>query len=420
MKKTIKLEGANLHIIPTNKFKNICVSIKLASPLTKETTTIRTMLSFMLSGGTAKYPSSQLFSAHLESLYGANFSSSIASKGNAHILHLFGVCVDEQYLPKKENLFEKQMEFLHDILFNPNIQQNHFNENVFKQKKQEYKWRMQALKDDKYSYSLEKMIEIMGENQILGIPTFGYEEEIDQITSSDLYKYFLKCLDEDQIDIYVVGDVKENIEELVNKYLPFKARNSKINAPTCYVSNRNHVEEKIEKQEIVQAKLNMGYSVNTKFDDDDFYAFTIFNGLFGGFAHSLLFKTVREEHSLCYYINSSYDAFNGIMCVTAGIEGENFEKTKDLVQQQLGKIQKGDFDTQLIDITKRMFENNLIKANDDIANIIALAYNRDLVNKCESNDQYINKLNAVTKEDVIRVSQKVKLDTIFLLEGNEE
>lgn len=420
MKKTIQFDGYQLHLIPTQKFKNVTISLKLASPLTKETSTIRTLLSFMLAGGTQKYPSTQLLSSYLEELYGAGFSSTIGSKGKAHIIHLFETCVDQQYLTHKDNLLEKQIELLHDVFFNPNANNNQFNETVLKQKKQELKWRLQSLKDDKFSYSLEKMLELMGENQVLGISTFGYEEEIDQITAKDLYDYFQKCIQEDIIDIYVVGDIDENIVEIFKRYLPFTKRKHLLETDLYFTSPRQDLLVEVEKQDITQAKLNMGYEIQTKFSDLDHYAFTVFNGLFGGFAHSLLFKVVREMHSLCYSVSSSYDAFNGIMIVNAGIETKDYQKTVDLINEQLSRIQKGDFSDDLIEITKMMLENSLIKSNDEAMNIIALRYNRDITHKEETNEQYIQKLNAVSKEDIIRVSQKVKLNTIFLLARKED
>lgn len=420
MKKTIQFDGYQLHLIPTQKFKNVTISLKLASPLTKETSTIRTLLSFMLAGGTKKYPSTQLLSSYLEELYGAGFSSTIGSKGKAHIIHLFETCVDQQYLTHKDNLLEKQIELLHDIFFNPNAKEGKFNETVLKQKKQELKWRLQSLKDDKFSYSLEKMLELMGKNQVLGISTFGYEEEIDQITAKDLYNYFQKCIQEDIIDIYVVGDIDENIVEIFKRYLPFAKRDHLLETDLYFTSPRQDLLVEVEKQDITQAKLNMGYEIQTKFSDLDHYAFTVFNGIFGGFAHSLLFKIVREMHSLCYSISSSYDAFNGIMIVNAGIETKDYQKTVDLISEQLSRIQAGDFNDDLIEITKMMLENSLIKSNDEAMNIIALRYNRDITHKEETNEQYIQKLNAVSKEDIIRVSQKVKLNTIFLLARKED
>ena len=107
------------------------------------------------------------------------------------------------------------------------------------------------------------------------------------------------------------------------------------------------------------------------------------------------------------------------MIINAGIETKNYQKTMDLIQEQLQNIQNGDFDPALLDITKSMFENSLKKTQDDALNIIALKYNRDITNKQETNEQYREKLNQVTLEDVIRVSKKVKLDCVYLLAGKE-
>ena len=95
------------------------------------------------------------------------------------------------------------------------------------------------------------------------------------------------------------------------------------------------------------------------------------------------------------------------------------KKTVELINEQLTKIQNGEISQELLDITKRMLINSLKKSNDDALNIIALKYNRDITHKEETNDMYIQRLNEVTLEDVIRVSQKVKCDTIYLLAGKE-
>ncbi|MFR2501861.1 MAG: hypothetical protein ACLS85_05180 [Coprobacillus cateniformis] len=48
--------------------------------------------------------------------------------------------------------------------------------------------------------------------------------------------------------------------------------------------------------------------------------------------------------------------------------------------------------------------------------MITLAYNRDLTGVQETNDEYLEKLMRVSKEEII-VASKVHLDTIFLLTG---
>ena len=98
----------------------------------------------------------------------------------------------------------------------------------------------------------------------------------------------------------------------------------------------------------------MGYLTDANFVRENHYAFTVFNMIFGSSSQSKLFKTVREKHSLCYYISSSYDAFNSIVVITAGIESQDYEKVKELVAEQLKAMQNGKFDDKDIEIAKLM------------------------------------------------------------------
>ena len=54
MEKVYKMPGYDLHLIPTNKFKNITISLKLQNTLDEKTVAKRTLLSFMLTTGTEK------------------------------------------------------------------------------------------------------------------------------------------------------------------------------------------------------------------------------------------------------------------------------------------------------------------------------------------------------------------------------
>ncbi len=177
--------------------------------------------------------------------------------------------------------------------------------------------------------------------------------------------------------------------------------------------------EVIEKQDITQAKLNMGFVVDCNFLDEGTYAMTVFNAMFGGFSQSRLFKVVREKHSLCYYISSSYGAFSGIISlVNAGIE-DDYQKAKELVLKELANIQNGDFSDDEINLAKLMLKNSLAKTKDEPV-LIALAYNRDLTNKQETNDEYLEKILKVSREEIPAASKKVHLDTIFLLTGDDK
>lgn len=417
MEQNFQLDGCRLHITNTDKFKNTVISIKFKNALTRETTTVRSLLSMVLLGGTAKLPSMKDLAVYLEEMYGASLSSNVSTKGSAQIIHLTSSFINENYLVEKENLFSKQLDLMKDILFSPLLENGEFTKTVIEQKKRELKERLAALKDDKYSYALDKTLECMGQGEVLGLSGIGYEEDIDQISAKDINQALEYMLNDDTIEIYAVGHFsQENIEQIKNCFT-FASRKPNYQAALTFKSSREAVQNLSEIQNLTQSKFNIGFQANTDFLSENHEAMTIFNGIFGAFSHSRLFKNVREKHSLCYYISSSYDAFNGVIIVSCGIEADQAEHVLDLVNEQLQDIQNGHISDEELAVTKIMFANSLKKSQDEPGNIILLKYNRDIVNKTETTDEYLKKLLAVTKEEIINASKLLKLDTIFLLKG---
>lgn len=420
MKKSYQLAGYTLHVIPSKKFKNITMSLKLEGKLTKENVTKRSLLAFMLTGGTKDYPTSKDLSTHLEELYGMSFGTNLATKGIGQVLNISSVCINEEFLPYKENLLVEQIKLFNDVLFNPNVEDGKFNEQTFNIKKKELKERLIVQNDDKFMYGIDQLFKNMGEGGFLSISNNGYLDELDKVTNEEVYDYLLECLENDVKHLYVVGDVDESIVKLFEENLSFNENIQLLDPVTNFKSTKTDVLEVIEKQDITQAKLNMGYVVDCNFKDPGTYAMTVFNAIFGGFSQSRLFKIVREKHSLCYYISSSYGAFSGIMTVNAGIEGSDYQKARELITQELSNIQAGNFDEAEIELAKLMLKSSLTKTKDEPISLITLAYNRDLTGINESNDEYLEKLMNVTKEEIIAASKKVHLDTIFLLTGSDK
>ena len=419
MENVYQMSGYTLHLIPTQKFKTMTISLRLQSPLLKETTTMRTLLTFVMMAATQDYPSTKSLARYLDENYEASLSTHITTKGKSHVINVTTSFVNDAYLPTKENLLEKQLQLLSDLFYRPLIVDNDFDETIVQLKKKELKEKLQANKDDKFSYSLDKLFEYMGRDQVLGIPSTGYENEIQKITPQQLYQYMKKCIVEDEKHIYVVGDIPENIVDIFQRLLQFPEQYYDYPSAYIFQSPRHELLEVIEKQDITQSKLNLGYQIQCDFTSPQHYAFTVFNAIFGGFSQSRLFQVVREKHSLCYYISSSYDAFNGMMIVNAGIEQKDYQKTLDLIHQQLSDLQNGNVREEEMKIAKMMLTNALKKTNDEASSMIALAYNRDITHVRETSEEYIEKLMNVTLGEIVDVAKKVKLDTIYFLTGKE-
>ena len=388
MEKVYKMPGYDLHLIPTNKFKNITISLKLQNTLDEKTVAKRTLLSFMLTTGTEKYPSTQELSIYLESMYGMKLGANVVTKGKSHIININSICINQEYLPYKEDLIQRQIQLLNDIFFKPNASKTVF--------------------------------EYMGKGTCLGISSHGNIEDIKKIENEELFSYFKECIKNDQKHIYVVGNVDESIVHVFENCLSFEKNNLIFESVYSFEKNRKDLLEIIEKQDVTQAKLNMGYRISVNYNHQNHYAFVVFNAIFGGMSQSKLFKVVREKNSLCYYISSSYDAFNGVMVITAGIEGKDYHQTVQLIKEQLKEMQDGCFDQDDIDTAKLMIKNSMKKTNDEPLSQVAVQYNRDITGKKETNEQYLEKIENVTYQDIVDVCQNVELDTIFLLKGRNE
>jgi predicted Zn-dependent peptidase len=420
MEKVYKMPGYDLHLLPTNKFKNITISLKLQNTLDEKTVAKRTLLSFMLTTGTEKYPSTQELSKYLESMYGMKLGANVVTKGKSHIININSICINQEYLPYKEDLIQQQIQLLNDIFFKPNASKMAFDQTMFERKKKELVERLINNQDDKFYYSLEKMFEYMGKGTCLGISSHGNIEDIKKIENEELFSYFKECIKNDQKHIYVVGNVDESIVHVFENCLSFEKNNSIFESVYSFEKNRKDLLEIIEKQDVTQAKLNMGYRISVNYNHQNHYAFVVFNAIFGGMSQSKLFKVVREKNSLCYYISSSYDAFNGVMVITAGIEGKDYHQTVQLIKEQLKEMQDGCFDQDDIDTAKLMIKNSMKKTNDEPLSQVAVQYNRDITGKKETNEQYLEKIENVTYQDIVDVCQNIELDTIFLLKGRNE
>ena len=183
MEKVYKMPGYDLHLIPTNKFKNITISLKLQNTLDEKTVAKRTLLSFMLTTGTEKYPSTQELSIYLESMYGMKLGANVVTKGKSHIININSICINQEYLPYKEDLIQQQIQLLNDIFFKPNASKTVFDQTMFERKKKEYVERLINNQDYKYYYIIEKM--------------FEYIKRFPNVSLHDCIKYGSLCLDKE-------------------------------------------------------------------------------------------------------------------------------------------------------------------------------------------------------------------------------
>ena len=417
--KVTEQQGYKLHVIETEKYKTNTFVWRMKAPLAKEDVTKRALLPHVLQSSSANYPTTTALRSYLDELYGATLYVDLSKKGEYHIMSFSLEIANEKFLSDSSPLLKKGFELLAEILTNPNLAGNAFDRNTVEKEKRTLKSRIQSVFDDKMRYSNVRLLEEMCKGEPYALQVNGEAADVDAITPENLYDYFKKAFLEDEMDLYVIGDVsEEDVKKLASELLQFEPRFPK-KAGKEERTRKNEPKEVKETQDVKQGKLNIGYRTNIVYGDPDYFALQVFNGIFGGFSHSKLFINVREKASLAYYAASRLESHKGLMMVMAGIDLTNYDQAVGIIHDQINAMNKGDFTDQELEQTKAVIQNQIMETVDTARGLTEILYHNVVAGKDISLDTWLKEMLKVTKEEIVAVANKIELDTIYFLTGTE-
>lgn len=402
-------------MINTDKFKTIAVKVVFRSPIVRESITIRNVLSDLFMQSTKKYSSKRDLTIKAQDLYAAEVFTSNNRLGN-YITTTFHLNVLNDKYTEVGN-FKEAVEFLGEIIFNPDVNDEKFDKEKIDIVKTNCRSTLNSIKEDSANYSLMRMLEELDSDAPSAFRLCGYVDDIDKINESNLYEYYTKMINYDLVDVFVLGEIDEDeVTKMFREY--FKLRTlKKVKNPYLLEEkegrSRREFTEKIENS---QSKLAIACRTNGLTDYERNYVLTLYNVILGGGADSKLFKEVREENSLCYTVYSVPNKLDRLLFIQAGIDKDSYEETVKLIEKDLDDMCKGKFDEADISIAREYFLTALEEVLESQDRIIDNYLMMELIgtDTIEVKREMIMK---VTKEEIIKVAKKVKLDTIFLLEG---
>ena len=169
-----------------------------------------------------------------------------------------------------------------------------------------------------------------------------------------------------------------------------------------------------ESMQITQGKLVLGLEVQTK-DLEEKYVALVYNAILGGGASSKLFQNVREKASLAYTAGSNYIKQKDNIFIRCGIEIKNYQKALQIIKQQLQDIQKGEFSEEELENAKTTIISTIKFIPDEQDTEITYYFGQELANTKISFEEYIDKINSITKEQIVKLAQDVAINTIYFL-----
>ena len=114
------------------------------------------------------------------------------------------------------------------------------------------------------------------------------------------------------------------------------------------------------------------------------------------------------------------DLFSGFLRIYAGIDRENRNQARKMMNNQLLDLKKGYFTDMELEQTKEMIRRSLLISQDSQSSLIERTYQNSILGKSsEDIENWIERLDKIDKEIICKVANQVKLQAIYFMEGIE-
>ena len=413
------VHGISTHFIQSKKFKTNKIAVRFTAPLSLNTIAGRMLSASMLETANQMYPTSQDLRRHLASLYGTDMSTNCFRRGQSHIVELTFTYVRDEFLSRKNVLTSQILELVKETLFSPMLVDNGFDPSLFEIEKKQLLASLAADMDDSFYFAHKELDKLFFHDERLQLEYSDLRNRILDETPQSSYSCFQEFLTNDRIDFFFLGDFNEVEIQNVLESFGFKARKGDVKVQYCQPYS-NILQEGMVRKNVGQSILELGYHCPSEYGGEQHLPMIVMNGLLGGFAHSKLFTNVRENAGLAYTISSQLDLFSGFLRMYAGIDRENRNQVRKMMNNQLIDLKKGYFTELELEQTKEMIRRSLLLSQDNQGSLIERAYQNALLGKSSADFKgWIAKLEQVDKDAICRAANNVKLQAIYFMEGIE-
>lgn len=411
--------GVTLRAMQTDKFKTGCFSINFLRAHNADDAPSDALLPSVLLRGSQRYPDMQQISVRLDELYGASVGTLVRRKGEAKLFGFYADFIEDAFLPEGEAIFAQVVEFLEELLYHPYTENGCFCERFVEGEKRNLINAIEANLNDKRTYATGQMLAHMCKNEAYGIPRLGYAEDVEKITAQSLWAHYQRSLKTCRIEIFYAGrQSPAYVAELLSKVFAAREEAQWESFSTAVIRKAEAVTEVSEPMDITQGKLVIGLRTGITLTDDDYAALNLLNAVYGSGMTSKLFVHVREERSLCYYASSTFEKYKGVMTISSGIAFEDYETAKNAILEELEACKRGEISEEELE-SARIQVLSALRAALDVPARLDDFYIGQAIAPSEDIPEYMEKIRKLTVSDLAAAANKLSVDTIYFLKGEE-
>jgi predicted Zn-dependent peptidase len=238
---------------------------------------------------------------------------------------------------------------------------------------------------------------------------FTTEASVKSLILADIKEAYTNYITPSRSYLTFVGDITPAAAKaLVTKALG-NWSGRKLDQPSSGdVANPDKTEiDFVDLPTAVQGELSMGNLVKNPMNGADYHALLLANQILGGGADSKLFMNLREKHGFTYGAYSSVGSgrFQSLFKAGAAVRTEKVDSALNEMIKEILNMRDGKMTQEELDIAKAKYNGAYALRMEDPATTATYASNI-LINNLPKDfyKTYLQKINAVTLEDIKRVS----------------
>ncbi|MFK7781815.1 insulinase family protein [Psychroserpens sp.] len=303
---------------------------------------------------------------------------------------------------------ERILELMADAAINPLLTEEEFNK--------EKERLLEGLKADEKS--IDAISGRVGDALLYGTKhpygEFVTEETVNNVTFGDAVAFYEKYFNPNNAYLVIIGDVDlSTVRRQVEKYFGVWEKPAIDVSTTLPAVSPNAQYTQINFVDLPnasQSSIAIKNSVDLKMNDEDYHASIIANSILGGGGEGYLFKNLREDKGYTYGAYSSLRANRygaGSFNATAKVRNMVTDSAVVEALKEINRIKTEPVDPQMLKDTKAKYVGNFIMGLENPQTVARYALNIKR-NKLPKNfyKTYLQKINAVTADDVTRVANK--------------
>ena len=411
------MPGVTLRTYPDRRFKQGCLTFQIVRPMRAEEAAMNALFPAVLLRGTEKHRDLRDITLRLDELYGASVGALVRRVGDYQTTGLSCGFIEDRFCIPGDQVLAPMIDFIRELLFEPILEEGGFCNSFVESEKKNLIATIESELNDKRVYAMGRMVKTMCKADSYGVPRLGDVESAAVIDPVILYEHYQKILKESRIDIFYVGSAKlEDIAAMVMPLLQAIDRDYQPLPGQTPFQDAGGADV-VEEMDVTQGKLCMGFVTPITNRDCDFVPMQLMNTIFGAGMTSKLFVNVREKLSLCYSVGSGYYGSKGIVTVSAGIDFDKEQQTREEILRQLKAMQEGDISKQELTAAKEALLSSLRGTHDSPGSIEGFYATSALSGLRLTPAAYMEAIYAVTVDQVVAAAQTLKLHTTYFLKG---